>query len=485
MNAPVCPFPFLARARRGWSRLGLDGRYAVASLPVLVVAMLSLGSWVTNSISFEVIENTALNASVFVDSAVSRELQGLASRGQLTAEETGRLNGLLTDTPLGRRVLSFKVWVPGGRVTYSSRAPETVGRVFEPSPRLREAWNGSVAAELMPREKAESHAEHGLGVPLLEVYMPVRAQGTQKVIAVAEFYQDASELQEDLASTRSRTWAMVAAVMLAMYGLLFAIVHAGGRLIRSQAGLLNQKVTELSELLAQNEALRARVGRATRRITEMNEAFLRRLAADLHDGPAQALSLALLRLDHIKGTRPQVAPASLPPGDGTVGRTMDELDQIRGTLQEAMQEIRQLSRGLSLPELAGLSMGEVVERAAATHMRRTRTQVALDLDDLDALHGVSMPVKLTAYRFAQEALTNAFRHAEGRGQAVGARRVGNSVEICVSDEGPGMRGELEDQLSDRMGLVGLRERVEVLGGSFRIDSRPGVGTSLTALLPVE
>lgn len=470
-----------ARVARTWSRLGLDARYGLASLPVLFVAMLGLGAWVTGSISFEVIENTALNASVYVDSAVSRELQGLASRPQLAPDETMRLNELLTDTPLGRRVLSFKVWSAGGRLAYSSREPGTTGRVFEPSPKLRQAWQGNVAAELMPNEEAESRAEHGLGVPLLEVYMPVRARDRQDVIAVAEFYQDASELKADLQSARTRTWAIVAAVMMGMYGLLFAIVHAGGRLIRSQAAQLTDKVAELSELLAQNEALRARVGRATRRITELNESFLRRLSADLHDGPAQALSLALLRLHNLSSPSRMPQTATGPGGDGTV----DEMEQIRGTLQEAMQEIRQISRGLSLPELAGLSMGQVLERVAASHVRRTRTQVALDLDDLDPLSDVSMPVKITAYRFAQEALTNAFRHAKGNGQAMRARRVGNAVEIRVSDEGPGMPAGRGEPMADPMGLAGLRERVEVLGGRFLIDSLAGEGTTLTALLPVE
>ena len=483
MGSLISSSPAFVRAASGWSRLGLDGRYALASLPVMVVAMLWLGAWVTRSISQEVIENTAVNASVFVDSAVSRELQGLAVRPQLSPEETRALNDLLSDTPLGRRILSFKVWVPGGRMAYSSREPAG-GRVFEPSAKLREAWNGNVAAELSPVERDESHAEHGLGVPLLEVYMPVRAQHTDKVIAVAEFYQDAGDLQAHLARTRSRTWGVVAAVMLAVYGLLFAIVHAGGRLIRSQASQLKQKVAELSELLAQNEALRARVGRATRRITELNEAFLRRLSADLHDGPAQSLSLALLRLDHLTEPEARVAPAP-PPGKGTIGRTVGELEQIRTTLQEAMQEIRQLSRGLSLPELAGLAMSEVVERAVASHQRRTRTSVGMDIAELDRLDTVSTPVKLTAYRFTQEALMNAFRHAQGKGQTVGARRIGHSLEIRVSDSGPGLPEDMEQQLSDRMGLAGLRERVEVLGGRFRAESVPGQGTTLTALLPLE
>lgn len=80
---------------------------------------------------------------------------------------------------------------------------------------------------------------------------------------------------------------------------------------------------------------------------------------------------------------------------------------------------------------------------------------------------------------------NAYRHAQGQGQAVSARRMGSSFELRVSDRGPGMREDLEDQAADRMGLSGLRERVEVLGGRFRIESEPGRGTTLLALLPLE
>jgi signal transduction histidine kinase len=479
MSARLAFSPAWARAIEGWSRLGLDVRYAIASLPVLVVSMLWLGSWVTRSIEEEVVFNTAVNASVFVNSFVSPELQGLASRPQLTDEESQRLSQMLTDTPLGRRILSFKIWIPGGRMVYYSLRPPA-SRIFQPSRNLKVAWEGNVVADLSPLDDAEAVEEQRLGVPLLEVYMPVRDRANDRVIAVAEFYQDATQLEAHLASARGRTWLVVGSVMVAMYGLLFGIVHRGGRLIRDQAARLSQKIDALSALLLNNEALRARVERASRRATEMNEAFLRRLSADLHDGPAQALSLALLRLDHV------APPVDQAPGvgNGTVGRRVTEVERIRNTLQEALGEIRQLSRGLSLPELAGLSVGRVVDRAAAAHQRRTATPVEVDvagLGDLDA----SMPIKLTAFRFTQEALMNAFRHAEGRGQAVSARRAGNTLELRVSDRGPGMSVDLEDQPGEGLGLSGLRERVEILGGHFQIEPRPGHGTTLLAVLPME
>ncbi|MGE5093835.1 MAG: sensor histidine kinase [Betaproteobacteria bacterium] len=479
MSARLAFPPAWARAIHGWSRLGLDMRYAIASLPVLVVAMLSLGWWVTRSIEEQVVFNTAVNASVFVNSFVSPELQGLASRPELTDEESQRLSQMLTDTPLGRRILSFKIWMPGGRMVFYSLRPPT-SRRFEPTHNLMQAWEGNVVADLSPFEDVEALEEKRLGVPLLEVYMPVRDRASDRVIAVAEFYQDATQLEARVARARGRTWLAVASVMLVMYGLLFGIVHAGGRLIREQAAQLREKVDTLSALVVHNETLRARVERAGRRATERNEAFLRRLSADLHDGPAQALSLALLRLDHV------AAPAHQAPGDGTgtVAPGGSEVESIRNTLQEALREIRELSRGFSLPELAGLDVGRVVERAAVAHQRRTGTPVEVDvagLGDVDA----AMPIKLTAYRFTQEALMNAFRHAEGRGQAVSARRADDTLELRVSDRGPGMRADIEEQPGNGLGLSGLRERVEILGGRFQVEAQPGQGTTLLAVLPLE
>ena len=464
-----------ARTARLWSQLGLDGRYVVASLPVLLAAMLSLGAWVTHSIEEQVIDNTGANASLFVNSFVSPELQGLAQRQSLSQDEAHSLSMLLTGTPLGRRILSFKVWVRGGRIVYYSRDPSLVGHVFRPSAKLRKAWTGKVAAELSALDEPEAAGELKLGVPLLEVYMPVHERRSDRIIAVAEFYQNATELLDHVQATRLRTWVAVAATMLIMYGFLFGIVHAGGRLIRRQAVELQEKVNELSELLAQNESLRERVGRATRRVTELNESFLRRLSADLHDGPAQAVSLALLRLD-------RVAPAAAVANGPSANGGGEEIEQIRTTLQEALREIRHLCRGLSLPEVADLSIAEVVESAAANHERRTRTAVETDIGNLRGIEAASMPIKLTAYRFIQEALMNAFRHARGMGQAVSARRVGGSLELRVSDRGGGM--EREGGERDRMGLAGLRERVESLGGRFQIDSEPGRGTTLLAVLPM-
>lgn len=88
------------------------------------------------------------------------------------------------------------------------------------------------------------------------------------------------------------------------------------------------------------------------------------------------------------------------------------------------------------------------------------------------------------YRFVQEGLMNALRHAGGAGQTVGWRVSECLLAVTVSDTGSGFRvGDLEQ--SDRLGLRALRDRVESVGGAFAIDGRPGGGSALTVQLGLE
>ena len=93
-----------------------------------------------------------------------------------------------------------------------------------------------------------------------------------------------------------------------------------------------------------------------------------------------------------------------------------------------------------------------------------------------------MPVKITLYRLVQEALTNAYRHAGGKGQRVVVQCDGRDLKVAVMDAGPGFDGGQEGDSAEHLGLVGMRERVESLGGQFAIESTPGSGTTVRAHL---
>ena len=451
----------------------LSRRYLLASFPVVVVLVLFLGWWVNRSIEEQVIHNTAANVALYVQGFLSPALQGLSERDYLTDQEVDQIQELLTNTPLGHEILSVKVWKEGGLVVYYSRQA-LVGQRFEPTANLISAWHGKVAGEFNRLKDEEDSKEAKLDTPLLEIYSPVRQHGTERIIAVAEFYQAAKPLAERLKQTKLQTWFVVVVATLAAYGLLMGIVRSGGLVIKRQREALRTQVDQLTNLLSVNENLGERLRLAVRRTTEINEKLLRRVSADLHDGPAQLLSLALLRLDAL--------PNAI--GADRHDEATSLVTELRTALQESLTELRHISRGLGLPDLEGLDLLETIERAILAHRRRTRTDVEQSLDVDSLCVPASMLTKLTAYRTVQEALMNAFRHADGQGQQVLASVADEELILEVRDAGPGFHYEDVRENSDQLGLQGLRERIESLGGRFRVQSGQSTGTIVRTWLPL-
>jgi signal transduction histidine kinase len=154
----------------------------------------------------------------------------------------------------------------------------------------------------------------------------------------------------------------------------------------------------------------------------------------------------------------------------------DDLETIRNALAEALNEVRNISAGLAPPELADLSLVQALEMAAIRHAGRTGTAVNCDIADVH--HPIDPSLKVCLYRFAQEGLNNAFRHADGQGQSLRARCNDGLLEVMVSDDGP-VSDVRQPSESGGLGLAGLRGRIESLGGVFEFQPRPHRGTQLT------
>ena len=349
----------------------------------------------------------------------------------------------------------------------------TIGQIFPIGESLSRSWQGEVSAEISDLENAENTLERQRGSELLEIYSPVRLSSDERIIAVAEFYQSVDNLRADIDAAQRQSWLVVGAAMLVIYALLSGFVGRAGDTIDRQQAALSAQVAQLTDLLSQNRALHDRVRRAAARTTALNERVLRRISAELHDGPVQDVGLALLRLDHVMATA---------MGNGS-GRAPDpvleqDLDVIQGSMQRALQEIRALSAGLGVPQLNDLALPQVLARAVRVHEQRSGTAVALDLDSTP--DNASLPVKITLYRLVQEALHNAYRHAGGLGQRVTLCYDAGRLHIEVADDGPGLGERVMGEWDKHLGLIGMRERVESLGGNFRVDTAPGRGTRILA-----
>ncbi|MBL8582180.1 MAG: sensor histidine kinase [Rhizobiaceae bacterium] len=456
-----------ARIAAGLGRLGLTRQFVLAGSVVAIVAMLVVGFWASDRIARDATESAAAATALYMDSFIAPLAQELAEQDTLSIGPIRALDELLAGSGLKDRVVSIKIWKKDGGVAYA-RDLELMGKRFPPSENLVAAFGGATVAELDRLDDPESADEAAAGIPLLEIYSPVRAAWTGDIIAVAEFYEDASPLVAQIEHARIQGWLVTALVTMLIGVTLIGIVHRGSRLIEAQRKELAGRLVESERMTRQNQELRLRAEQTTRRIAEINELNLRRIGADLHDGAAQQIGFAALRLDAVRG--------------GRARDTQEALSEIAEALRTAMEEIRQISRGLTLPELDSLSLDACIDRAIRAHEKRTGTSVdaAVDVGESTA----SGLVKVCVYRFVQEGLNNAFRHGQALDQAVAARISGDRLVIQVTNRAP---ENSDEERSGGLGLSGLRERVEGLGGdlTFRLNEGGQSILSMEIDLPAE
>lgn len=446
-----------------WWRMSLASRYGLASALVLIVACLVVGSFVTRRIEDSVVRNTASATALYMESFVAPISQQLAENDQLSENAHRALEEVFTNTPLGEKVVSYKIWKDGGRIVEATDE-SLIGQVFEVTGDLARAWQGEVSASFEALGDEEDAGETALGLPLLEIYSPIRAAWSGEVIAVAEFYEINYQLKADLVAARRSAWLSVAAALSAIGLALYSIVLGGSRTIERQRRDLDRQFHDLEALSARNRVLRLRVQEAAAGAATATEQGLRRIGADLHDGPAQYLAYAALRLDDLRDAVTDESDRA-------------DFDSVHDALSQAMTEVRAISRGLSLPEISDRSAPEVMELAATAHEARNGVDVETGVEGTPG-RAPSPAELICIYRFVQEGLNNATRHGGGTGLSVQMRLSDGIIDLRVADSGPGF----PEGHAPGLGLNGLRNRVESLGGHFTARNRPEGGAEITMSL---
>ncbi len=450
--------------------LNLAQRFLLAALVIMVAGMFGISTWVGQQIESGVVRQSGTTAALLLDSSITPQLQAYAQTGVIDGQHAQALGALLKNTPLGKWVVAFTVRDMNGRLLYTSD-PSLSSLPGPTSAELATIAGGQVISEIDKLEKDTDSPLRRYSDRLVKTYSPVREYSSGRIIGVTEFYQDVDTLQTEIDTAKRTSWYVVGAFMVGMYALLAIFSKRSSDTIDRQQKELRGQVVRLTDLLDQNRQLHERVRRAAASVAGLHERLLRRIGSELHDGPAQDVSLALMQMD--------MAVAQNENGAPRESRTA-LLTGIQSALQNALAEMRGIAAGLALPQLAALGPAELFEHAARAHEKRTHTRVELELHDLPA--ELSLPTKITAYRLVQEALTNSFKHAGGAGQRVCAQGSREGLSIEIRDQGPGFDSSQAIDSGDHLGLVGMRERVESLGGTFEIESQPGLGTTVKALL---
>ncbi|MBW6425180.1 sensor histidine kinase [Rhizobium sp. XQZ8] len=434
---------------------------------VTLVALLSVGFFVTDLIAKAITQNTAAATALYVDSVIAPILPDLTTTESLDESIERALDETLGQGALANRLISFRLWRGDGTALYSNDKA-LMGMKVPPDDDLKRAFSGQMVAEFELDKDEDPAAAVKSDTPVLEIYNPIHQPWSGEVIAVAEFYERANELTDTLALTRTKSWLAVVAVTVGFFLLLSAIVLKGSKTIENQRTALNARVEELDLLLRHNQDLSGRVRRASQNAASLNERVLRRVSADLHDGPVQLMAYASMRVES----------RAIRDGSRPEPERMKEVEAIKHSLDDAIREVRNICRGLALPDIETLPLPEILDRVVSNYRSHTGVDVELIAEGAYAVLPAS--ARICIYRFVQEALNNGWKHADGKGQRVEQWIAGDCVVVAVSDHGPGFDPSVSN---DGLGLSGLKDRVESLGGRFDLTTSQQ-GTTLTMSLKI-
>ena len=209
------------------------------------------------------------------------------------------------------------------------------------------------------------------------------------------------------------------------------------------------------------------------RLLNTQEVERRQVAYDIHDGPAQSLAGAAMFLEAYRAERPQ--------REG--GTAEAHLELVAEYVDEALQATRRIMSELRPALLDDLGLVEALKSSIETLTQRAGAQFEFEADAGLAL-GASTEIVL--FRVAQEAVGNALQHSGTDRVKVSLRAGDGEIVMTVQDWGSGIdpaAATAAGQDGHHLGLVGMRERAELLGGSFAIETAPGEGTTISVHVP--
>jgi signal transduction histidine kinase len=228
----------------------------------------------------------------------------------------------------------------------------------------------------------------------------------------------------------------------------------------------------------ERELLLERSAEREQTLVSAGEQRLMRVGFDLHDGPIQDVLALGADIAHL---REQVYPFIL---DSHRERAAGRFDDLLARSVELDRQLREISRSLESRSIVSRPLGETLHREVDAFAERTGIDARIEIrGDPESLTSAQ---RIAVYRAIQESLSNVREHSGASTVEVRLRMRRSSIEVRVVDDGHGFevgRALARAAQRGRLGIVGIGERVRMLGGSFEIDSAPGGPTMLTFALP--
>ena len=306
-------------------------------------------------------------------------------------------------------------------------------------------------------------------------YRPVEIVGQSATLLTVPGQED--EVAANLEKIRDRRLVEnLDTQRLTRDGRVIDVALSAAPLIDPTSGEVMGEICGMRDITEHRKAQQtARELEQNRRLTQLIQTRLeeerRAIARELHDELGQCVT-AIKTIGAAIANRTKESATEIHASAQTIVNVASHIyDVVHGIIRQ-----------LRPSALDHLGLREAVEDLVNI-WRGRHPEIACDLLFRGAVDGLGEAINITVYRLIQECLTNVLRHAQATRTEIEVRRDDAVLRVTVSDNGKGL-GERNQSDSERFGLMGMRERVQALGGEFELQSRPGAGLIVIATIPV-
>ena len=203
-------------------------------------------------------------------------------------------------------------------------------------------------------------------------------------------------------------------------------------------------------------------------LTLSEEKERKRLATELHDSISQTIAVMKMKVDGLIA-------------DGTELKMHDALRDIRQTLIDLIDQTQDITKSLDYPVLRTLGLSAGIEDWLSSEIEK-KHEIRTSLQDEGCPKDLNSDIRAMLFRSVRELSMNVVKHARAKHLRVGLKRVGNSIQVCVKDDGVGFDPKQKTETGGSgggYGLFSIKERITHSGGRFEIRSTLGQGTCVT------
>ena len=457
------------RGRSGGHHWGWVARFAAAALVAVVGIGVALSVVLSRALRAQQLSAAQDHAEFVTNSTLRSQLGSLDMLAPVTGDDYTQLAKFVSNRVLLQPLVFVVLWRDDGTIMFSS-TKGLVGKKVPIDTALQKTFSsGATASELVDNDTRGILDQPTFPRRVLETYVPVFKDPTRTTgvapVAVVELSTDAATITAAEATLFTHTIFTLVGALGILYLLLLPIAWRF-------ASKIDDQNEQLSLLLSRERSTQYERRRLLDRTLRAAEEERTRLAAELHDGPVQRLARLGYGLERVRTRQNQ----------GDAKGSLELLAEIQGSVFEEVKELRGMMSRLRPPVLDQRGLEDALRDRAEAIQEDTGVECTVQ----GRLDGRLTPTLETVlYRVSQEALQNVVKHAKAKHARVILGRNNGSVVLEIQDDGIGFQPSRHHSGGDHFGMLAMRERVEMIGGTWEIDSMPGQGTRVRVVLPWE